>query len=224
MPSTLVHVALAGLFGAALLGRRFDARALAVLVGVVAFLDLDAFVGLLVRGAHRAAFHTLVIPAAGALLLAADERTAGRLRERYGARGVSLAWTATFVYVAAGIAPDFFFNGVNLFYPLHDQFYVLNGSLELSSQRGLVQTFVDLSPPGDGGSGESGGSDASVAVGSTQEVHYSTGVDPASDAGGEASVDRVFPLVTNGTQAMLVLTSVAVVSARLWLNRRIASV
>jgi len=218
MPSTLVHVALAGLFGAALLGRRFDLRGLVLLVAVVAAIDLDAFVGLYVQGAHRSAFHTVLIPVGAAVALAADEFGRRRLRGRYGARGVALAWTATFVYAAAGIAPDLFFNGVNLFYPLHDQFYVLDGRIELSNRRGLVQTVVDLSPSEPTGNGDGNGG-SSVSVGSTEEVHYATGVDPSGEPGGGEPVERVFPLATSGIQLLIVLSSASVVTIRLWINR-----
>ena len=43
MPSTLVHMAFGGLIGAALLTSDFDPRAVAVVVAVTAFPDIDAF-------------------------------------------------------------------------------------------------------------------------------------------------------------------------------------
>jgi len=219
----LVHAALAGLIAAGLLGRRLDWRALLVVFGVVAFLDLDAFVALVIPNTHRAAFHTLLVPLAGAVLLAVDARREDPwLRGRFGRQGVHVAWTAVVVYVVAGIGPDLFTGGANVFYPVYDQFYALDGRIELSTRNGLVQTFVDLSPDPSAGGGDGGGaaSGSSVAVGSTDEVHVSSGVDPR-EGPEPAGVDRVFPLVRSGLQLLLVLTSAVVVGARLWLNARV---
>ena len=50
MPSTVVHLALAGLLAAGLLGEWFSRRSLAVVLVVTVLPDLDAFVGLVVQG------------------------------------------------------------------------------------------------------------------------------------------------------------------------------
>jgi len=62
MPSTVVHVALAALLAAALLGAAYDLRSLAVVLAVTAAPDLDAFGAFLFAGAHRALLHTFLIP------------------------------------------------------------------------------------------------------------------------------------------------------------------
>lgn len=225
MPSTVVHVALAALVAAALLRDEFDARALAVVVAAVVFIDLDVFVGWFAVGTHRAAFHTLLFPGllAGLLLWDTRFRERSAVREHFADRGVRIGWVAVAAVVFGGIGPDLFFNGVNVLYPVHDQFYKLNGEVLLSNQRGFVQTFVDLSPPETGGGG-GGGSE--VAVGSTETINdtYQTGVDPEpSEAGGETGeqdVERVFPVVQSGQQALLVVTSAFVVGTRLLENRR----
>jgi len=128
-------------------------------------------------------------------------------------------WTAVQFFderpevVLAGIGPDLVGAGANILYPIHDQFYAFNGKLELSTQRGLVQTFVDLGSQASDGGG--------AGVGSTAEVHISSGVDPTR--GPEpADVDRVFPVVRSGTQLLLVVTSMVVVGGRL-VERRAAS-
>ena len=224
MVSTVVHVALAGLIAVALLRDAFGVRSLAAVVGAVVFIDLDVFAGWWIVGAHRAAFHTLLLPLVLAGLLVYETRYRDRslLRERYGATGVRTGWVAIVAVTFAGIGPDLFMNGVNLFYPLHDQFYQLNGHIRISTKEGLIQTFVDLSPtespsasPDDSGQ---------VAVGSTEEVgdRYWTGVDPEpSDTGGEsADVERIFPIVESGQQLLLVVTSVFVVGSRLLEERR----
>ena len=207
MPSTVFHVALAGLVGAALLGDEFDARAIAVVVGATAFIDLDVFLGWFVIGAHRAAFHTLLLPAGAATLVYYDTRVRAdsRLLSRWGPHGTRVAWTTIAAVTFAGIGPDLTFNGVNLFYPLHDQFYAFDGELYYSTDRGIVQTFVDLEES---------------ARGTTQETQFYTGVDPepgsaGADTGGETSPERIFPVVANGDQLIVVVTGVVAVAARL---------
>jgi hypothetical protein len=219
MVSTVVHVALAGLIAVALLRDAFGVRSLAVVVGAVIFIDLDVFVGWWITGAHRAAFHTILLPLilVGVLVYETRIRDRSRLRERFGATGVRTAWVTVVAVTFAGIGPDLFMNGVNLFYPIHDQFYQLNGHIRISTKEGLIQTFVDLTPTASptASPDETG----QVAVGSTEEVgdRYWTGVDPdPSQTGGESEdVERIFPIVESGQQLLLVVTSVFVVGSRL---------
>lgn len=224
MVSTVVHAALAGLIAAALLRDAFGVRSLAVVVGAVVFVDLDVFVGLWITGAHRAAFHTLLLPLLLGGLLGYETLVRERswLRTRFGADGVRTGWVAIVAITFAGIGPDLFTNGVNLLYPLHDQFYQLTGHLRFSTKEGLVQTFVELSPA-ESPAGSSGGS-GQVAVGSTEEVgdRYWTGVDPQPSQSGTGSTDeeRVFPIVESGEQLLVVLTSAFVVGSRLIEQRR----
>lgn len=205
MPSTLVHVAIAGLVGTALLATAFDRRAIAVVAVAAAVPDLDAFAGLVFPGAHRSLLHTLLLPTGLAALLLYDTRVADRsaVRTRFGARGVRVGWVALAGLAFGGIFPDLFTNGVNAFYPLHDAFYSVDGKLLLSNQRGVVQTFVELAPP------------ESTQRPTTQTLHYSTGVDPTPGSEPTA-VERVFPLAADGFQFMLVVLSALVVGARLY--------
>jgi len=225
MPSTVVHVAVAGLVAAGLLRSQFGWRSLLVVVGAVVFIDLDVFVGWWFVGTHRAAFHTLLFPAllAAVLLWETRYRDESALRNRFADHGVRVGWVAVGAVVFAGIGPDLFFNGVNVLFPVHDQFYKLNGEVLLSNERGFVQTFVDLSPPETASESDAG----EVAVGTTETINdtYQTGVDPEpSDPGGETNseeeVERIFPVVNSGQQALLVLTSVFVVGTRLYESRQ----
>ncbi|USZ67703.1 metal-dependent hydrolase [Halorussus salilacus] len=227
MPSTLVHVALAGLVGTALLSDHFDSKSVLVVMGAVAFIDFDVFVGLVFPGTHRAAFHTLLLPLAVGALLAYDlrvrERSRSWIRARWGDRGVRIAWVSVFAVTVAGIGPDLFFNGANLFYPLHDRFYELSGHLIYSDQRGFVQTFVDVSfefltEESAERTGEAAQSSGET-VRTTENTHYKTGVDPSRDEGPE-DVERVFYIVTSGERLLVALTGYAVVGLRLWEERR----
>lgn len=210
MPSTVVHVALAGLVACALLGRAFSGRALLAVLGLTVLVDLDVFLGFVIVGAHRAAFHSLLFPAVIAAVLVYD-RSRGdgsRLRSWFGATAHRVGAVAVVAVVFGAIGPDLVTNGVNPFWPLHDQFYALTGEVYLSDQQGLVQTFVEFGreEPAE-----------SVARGSTRETQYHTGVDTNPDRSGEAEVqERVFPLADNGEQLLLVATGAFVMTSRLF--------
>ena len=207
MPSTVVHVALAGLLGTALLADEFDARAVAVVMAAAILPDLDTFLGLWLPGAHRAALHTLLLPAVFGLFLVADVRFRERsfVRARWGARGIRIAWVSLAAFVLAGIGPDLFLNGVNLLYPLHDRFYEFDGRVFYSSRRGFVQTLVEFETE-------------RQKPRTTKNTHYSTGVDPT--AGGETGeVERIFPIAWDGIRFLLVAVGYSVVAFRVWEER-----
>jgi hypothetical protein len=207
MPSTLVHVAFAGMLAAALLGPYYDREAVLVVFAFTAFPDLDSFVALVSVAGHRTVLHTFLIPVGLGILLAVDTRVREEsfVREWWGQRGVVVGWTGVVAYAAAGIGLDFIGGGVNPLWPLHDQFYRLDGTVELSDQRGVVQTFVDLSPDE--------GPPAPDGRGSSQEVNVSTGVDPDPDDT-EENPERVFPVVRAGWQLWLLLVGSVVTGAR----------
>jgi len=226
MPSTLVHMAFAGLLTAALLQTHFDRRAVLVVMAVTAIPDLDSFIALVSVAGHRTVLHTYLLPIGLGALLAVDTRwrEASFVRGRLGNWGVAVGWMSLLCLAIAGIGLDFIEAGVNPLWPLHDQFYVLNGKVELSDKRGLVQTFVevDLDGGSGGGSGGGGGGDsgggpsiAPESIGSSQEVNMSTGVDPDPD-GNQEDPERVFPIVRAGWQLHLLVTGFAVTAARLW--------
>ncbi|WP_181686498.1 metal-dependent hydrolase [Halorhabdus salina] len=217
MPSTVVHLALAGLLAAGLLGAAFDLRALAVVFVAAAIPDLDAFASLVIESGHRAVLHTLLLPLAVGAVCWYDTRYRedSWIRARWDDAGVRVAWVSILSLAIAGIGLDMFTNGVNVFYPVHDQFYQLDGEVLLSTHDGIVQTFVDLSQStADGASSGGGSSGGEVAVGSTDDQFYSSGVDPWE---GEepANVERTFPIVRSGQQLLLVVTSAVVVGGRL---------
>ncbi|AFK20112.1 metal-dependent hydrolase [Haloferax mediterranei ATCC 33500] len=210
MPSTLVHVAVGGLVGTALLGRWFDVRAVAVVLVAAAVPDLDSFTSTLIPGSHRALLHTLLLPLLLAVLVLYDTRIREQslLRGRWGTRGIAVAWVALAALLGGGILPDLFTNGVNVFYPLHDAFYSVNGHAEWSSTRGFVQTFIELQPE--------------PSPPTTKTLHYSTVVDPSPGAEPEA-VERIAPLASSGLELLLILLGGSVVGGRLVSERRQSS-
>jgi hypothetical protein len=210
MPSLVVHLALAGLLAAGLLGSAFDRRSLLVVLAGVVFADTDVFLGYVFHGAHRSAFHNLVLPLAVAGIAYYDVRVRDEswLRTQFGRTAPKVLGVAVVVFVFAGIGLDFVTGGANIFYPLHDQFYYLNGRFILSNQRGIVQTFLTL---------DQGGISAHT-VGSTENVHMGSGFDPTAGRD-PRRVERIFPVVGSGWQLLLLVTSTVVVGSRLWDER-----
>lgn len=203
MASTLVHLALGALLAAGLLGEEFDARALAVVLAATAFPDLDTFIGIVLPGTHRALLHTALVPLGLAALVLYDTR----VRESpwlASPRAVRLAWVGVAAYALAGIGPDLFTNGANLFYPLYDQFLSLSGKVWLTDQRGLVQTIWEVEQS---------------TRGTTSTTHYATGVDSARGPD-PPDRERIFPLVDSGFQLLLVVSAVVVTTGRLWMARK----
>ncbi|MFP4590751.1 MAG: metal-dependent hydrolase [Halobacteriales archaeon] len=209
MPSTVVHLGLAALIAAALLDDRFDGRALAVVLLAVAIPDLDTVLGLWWDGAHRAVLHNLWVVALPALALVLDTRLRRRswLRGRWGDRGVRVAWVALVATLLAQIALDAFFNGANLLYPVHDAFIDLSGEVYVSNREGLVQTFVDLGDP------------EGAVRGTTEDVHYRTGVDPAPRGESDAGHERRFPIADDGMLFVVMASGYLVAGYRLLAGR-----
>ena len=221
MPSLVVHYAFVGLVAATVLGAAFDERSLLLSLAVVTVPDVDAFIGLVSPVGHRAATTNLVIPAILGLVLAVDLhlRDESYIRDRWGAYGVRVAWFCVFTYAVGHVLFDMVTGGANLFWPLHDQFYVFRGKLELSSQRGIVQTFVET------GSWEAGGDDTPLqSVGNTSTRQMSTGVDPNPGGSGpsDGPVDHVFPVVRGGWQLYLLVTGTLATATRLVLGYELA--
>lgn len=216
MPSTVVHVAFALLVAAGVLGSAYDKRAL-VVVGTVAVLpDLDVFVSLVAESTHRAAFHTLLIPLVGTAGLYYDTRIRGSswLRERYGTWGVQVAWASLAGFTFGGIGLDLFTPlGVNVFYPVYDQFVSLDGRAGYSTAQGLFQTFAEFN--GQGSTGGGGAPTVDVGQrGSTRDVHVGSGVDP-SKGKEPAGVKRTFPIAYRGWHLTLLAASLLVTVVRL---------
>jgi len=204
VPSTLVHLALGALIAAALLEDAFGPRALGIVLVAVAIPDLDTFVGVALPGTHRAALHTLLVPILAGGAIAYDLRREESWLRCRGAGAIRTACVAVFAYAVAGIGPDLFFNGVNVLYPVHDQFYTVNGKVLLSDQRGFVQTLWETEKS---------------TGGTTENTHYYTGVDATRGEDPE-NVERVFPLASSGLQVLLIGAATVVTGTRLWLTRR----
>jgi len=211
VPSTVVHVAFAGLLGAALLDDAFDTRSILVVMGASALLDLDTLIGVVVPGTHRAALHNVWIVLVPAALLLWDGAIRGEslVRTRWGDAAPRVAWVTLTALLIAHVLFDAFFNGVNLFWPLHDRFYDLSGTLLVTDQRGLVQTFVEL---------DAGDVAETTARGTTENTHYRTGFDPTREEPA-TGVERIFPIAATGERFVLTVAGFAAVLVRIIENR-----
>ena len=205
MPSTLVHVAIGGLVAVALLREEFGWWSLGLVIAFAAIPDLDTFVGLVLPGAHRSLFHSGVFAVVvGGLLVGELRRPSSLLVDRFGPAARRVAGVSILALVLGGIGPDLFTNGVNVLYPVQDNFIAVDGEVLFSNQRGLVQTFVDRSKSDGGG----------AVVGSTETVHYETGVDPNPGTEPE-NVERTFRVIGSGMELLIVGLSATVTGGRL---------
>lgn len=211
MPSTIVHAGFALLLAAGLLGSFYDRRALAIVLVVVVFPEVDTLAGWVMDGAHRTLLHNAVVTAvAGAVLLWDTRREESWLRGRFGDYGVRVAWVCLFVHTFAHLALDWaHLDGVNMLWPLHDQFFRLEGELYLSTHEGLVQTFVEIAEDPETGTTalDVGGGDGRGAT------HVANPAQPTADPTPEP-VDRRFPIAFHGWQLFLVVVGLFVVAAR----------
>jgi len=211
MPSLLAHFGLALLLAVALLGQCYSRRTLALIVLILVLPEIDTILGLVIAGAHRTLFHNLVIPALVAIIIAWDSaREDSWLRSHFGSAGVRVAWTAVFVHTFTHLLLDWtHLEGINLLWPIHDQFFQLEGELYLSTADGVVQTFVELihdpatgEPAIDAGGG-----------GSREETHVANPVQPTSESAPDPT-ERQFLLVNQGWQLYLLLTGLFAVAAK----------
>ncbi|MFD1640606.1 metal-dependent hydrolase [Halohasta litorea] len=200
MPPTLLSVAVGVLLGVGLLGAAFDRRSLAVVALAAGLPDADAILAVLGVGAANASLHSafVAVGAAGLLYYETERRERSWLRAQSGWYGVRVAWVAVAAYAVAGIGLDLFStDAVALLYPLSDRYYAVVGKLVVSTQEGLVQTYVDI---GEGWLGlASPGTVESHTVGSWWT--------PAGE-------ERRLRLIESGWQAIVVLTAAAAIPAK----------
>ncbi len=216
MPSTIVHMAFAGLIAAALLGDAFDKKSVAFIMLVIIFIDLDAFIDLFAPYGHRVVFHNLIIPAVGLAIVLVDVhlREESYILDRWGNWGYRVAWVTIFCYVVAGVLLDMTDGSVNLLWPIHDQFYRLSGEIELSDQQGIVQTFIEW--------GNGNGTPTPEARGTTEEVDITTGVSPGESDEPDVDPERTFPVIGATWELILFLTGTFVTAMRFYVDDSLA--
>ena len=205
MPPTPVAVAVGVLLAVALLGPAFDRRSVAIVAAAAAAPDLDLVFALVGPGGPNATLHTAFVPVLATAALYYDTRIRGtsRVADRYGPYGVRVAWVAVAALAVAGVGVDAFSSeGVALLYPLSDRYYAIVGGCLLSTQDGVVQTYVTVA---DGGVG--------VSSPGTLDTHA---IPSPLAPGGE----RRFRIVETGEQAVLVATALVALPAKWLVERR----
>jgi hypothetical protein len=210
MALTLVSAAVGALLAAALLGDAFDRRAVAVVVAAAVLPSLDAVASLVVPGATNALLHAVWAPllVGGLLYWDTTLRSAATLRERWGRRGVRVAWVALASFVVAGIGSALFAGeGAALLYPLEDARYVVRGRLVFSTREGVVQTFLAL-----GGDG-SGVLPLRRAGGAFSDP-VASWINPDGRPGLDPGADREFRFVDGGWQLVVVAAAAATLAVR----------
>ena len=209
MASTLVNVAFGALIAAALLGAAFDRRSVVVVVFAAALPSADAAASLLVEGATNALLHNVFAPFLVGVAIYWDtaHREESWIRSRYGWRGVRVAWVALASFVVAGIGADLFGeNGAALLFPVYDEFYRVSGRLVLSTQEGVVQTYVEFG----------NGLLAIESLGGPDEHHVASWINPTPGTEVPTDAERKFRIVDEGWQAVVVATATATLAIKFW--------
>jgi inner membrane protein len=204
MVSTVIHVSVALIIGCALLpSRNFSYKSLGIVGLSVALLDADAFLFFIADGLHRTVFHNIVFPTIILFLILTDTlyRENSFLSDYI--RKDVLVPLSVVCYIAvlcAGIGLDYSDNGANLLWPLHDQFYSLSDKFVISSESGIVQTFIN-SPS------------KIVAENPERTVGTTSFTTPASQAS-ESSNPIEFGIVYSGWGLIMIITSLITVAVR----------
>jgi hypothetical protein len=206
MVPTLLNIAVGVLIAVALLGAAFDRRSVLLVAGAAALPDLDAAFGTITPGGPNAVLHSLFVAGGLTALLYFDTmvRDESWLGSQYGWYGVRVAWVALAAFVVAGIGLDVFSTeGVALLYPFSDRYYAIVGRFVLSTQDGIVQTYVTI---GDGW----------LQVTSPGTVGTHTVESPLVATAG----DRRIRLVDSGWQAVILVTAIVALPAKRLVERR----
>jgi membrane-bound metal-dependent hydrolase YbcI (DUF457 family) len=199
MPSALFHAAIGILIGMAMLGDALDTKALAIIAFAGLLPDVDLLLAVWFPGAHRVYLHNIFVVLFPAALLLVGRRTGHMawLKTRW-PDVETVLWTAILVVGVAGIGIDAVATGVNPLYPVHDQFYRVQGQVIYSSDRSVQETVTDI---------------RAERIGSTRDVYYASGVPPVSD--GTAQQSWRIPLFGNTLQLLLSLTVFLIIGYRL---------
>lgn len=201
MPSTVIHLSLAFIIACTLIpNNMFTVKSLLIVSAPVIFLDIDAFFYVVEEGLHRTLFHNVVLPTVIVLIFFYDIfiRDESYTKKRFDKTTATILIATSYTAVViAGLGLDFADTGVNLFWPIHDQFYTLEGKFVLSSEKGIVETFSEF------------GDEESAST--TDNVVYNTPINPSSPSESE----RVYPIAYKPWQLVLIIASIVLVPIKI---------
>lgn len=201
MPSTLVHMAIGALLGAAMLDEKLDKWAVLALMLAAMLPDVDSFISIFYPGMHRTLLHNLFFPALVFLPIFLDLQRENSFIEREWGEHAAHVMLACFVALTfAGIGLDAVGSGANLVWPVQDQYYHVSGVLVYEMPGGWENTLMDPDSSGRG---------------STGEMYYGTAVDPERPHGVDIGSQRRFPFFGNGMQLLFSMAAFLVVGYRL---------
>jgi hypothetical protein len=116
-----------------------------------------------------------------------------------------VAWVAIAAYAVAGIGLDLLnVESAAVLYPISNRYYAIVGHLVVSSQEGIVQSYVGF-----------GNGWFEVATrGTTATHHVVSWINPTPGTGNPADAVRRVRFVDSSWQLVLVMTAIAAVPAR----------
>lgn len=203
MASTVVHISFAIIIACALIPiDKFSYKSLLLVILPVAFLDIDAMAFIIKEGMHRTLLHNIIIPSIFIIGIYYDIfiREKSFIEKYYAKKYVLIISTTSYIAVIfSGIGLDFASNGVNLFWPIYDRFYTLDGQFVLSSKDGLIQTFTDTFFE-------------NKNIKTTENHIYSTPVNPNPESNDKSPL--ILHIAYTGWQIIIILTSIVLASIK----------
>lgn len=209
MASTVIHVSFAVIIACSLIPlEKFSYKSLIIVILPVALLDIDALAFVIKEGLHRSLLHNIIIPTVIIVLIyydlsISDESYIGNYYDKEYVMIIS--FTSYIAVIFAGIAIDFASNGVNLFWPLYDHFYTLDGQFVFSSEEGVIQTFTDTF------------FNSNKQVRTTDNHVYKTPINPAPKS--DETSPTIIHIAYTGWQVVIILTSITILSLKSVIKR-----
>lgn len=200
MVSTIFHLSFGLLIGTALIENKFDIWAFLTVAIFSLLPDVDTFFNIWFLGAHRTYLHNLFIPVILSGLLYFDIRRENSFIEKHWESGKKVLKVSIIALLVAGIGIDMFGSGVNLFYPVQDQFYDFSGKIEFGTKSGLVQTIFKLDD---------------IDRGSTETMKY-TATHSKEKTPQKEEVNKIYLISANGVRFFFGIAGILIAGYRVW--------
>lgn len=199
MPSVIFHIAIAILIITGIFEEKLNLKTIFLVIAVIMVPDLDALTEIFWLGTHRTLLHNLYIPLILSIIFIYDFyiRDNSYIQKNWGIYGKKLTIVIIFCLTFVSIGLDLFYNGVNLFWPIYDQFFILNGPIYYSTEEGLKLALFEIEK-----------------AGPTSEVHLRTGFDMVQGTD-PPNIERIFVLFGTGNQFLISVLAFIIVTWKL---------